>query len=199
METSLEELLRLAQLTEEERLVYTRLSSTKRQKQWLATRALVNAYFGRKVVICYKDTQQPFLANAQQAISISHSEALVAVQFSLHGKVGIDIQKTTKTTLLKAADYFLTQDEVTFLTSNEQYDITILYTIWSLKEAAFKFIGNPTLTLKNNFILHSLTTDPIKPTTGNATIQYQSTSENEPVDITLAYEHQDHFVLAYVI
>ena len=129
-----------------------RFKSTTRQREWLATRVLLQQtpYKGEKIL--YHDNGQPFLEN--RYISISHTRDFVAIAIS-ESPIGIDIEHKGRNAQ-GVAGGFLQQQELDNITAEEALNL------WIIKEAAFKYAPEKAATLKDiravkNDIAYSIT------------------------------------------
>ncbi|MBR5455436.1 MAG: 4'-phosphopantetheinyl transferase superfamily protein [Bacteroidaceae bacterium] len=123
-----------------------RFKSTKRQCEWLATRALLMQTPYRDTGIQYCSNGQPYLENSNMHISISHTAEFVAVAIA-DTPIGIDIE-TKNRNAIAVADAFLQPHEAEMLYVNTDRDKEALR-IWTAKEAAFKLFPDRSLVLKN--------------------------------------------------
>ena len=121
---TLEELLKLANKTNT-----TEFISEKRQKEWIASRLLLNE-INPNYVISYNVFGAPELNN-NSYISISHTNKLVTIIISQQ-KVGIDIEAIS-TKALKVSAKFVSINNIKALTAAKA---TL---IWACKEAVFKW------------------------------------------------------------
>lgn len=123
-----------------------RFKSTKRQREWLATRALLMQTPYRDTGIQYRSNGQPYLADSSMHISISHTAGFVAVAIA-GTPVGIDIE-TKNRNALAVSNAFLQPHETEALQGNTDRDKEALR-IWTAKEAAFKLYPDRSLVLKD--------------------------------------------------
>ena len=128
-----------------------KFKSTARQREWLATRALLQQTPHKGQDIFYHTNGQPFLTSGH--ISISHTNDYVAIAIS-QLPIGIDIELSTREAL-PVAKAFLQPQELEELTAKEALNL------WVTKEAAFKFAPQKATSLKdicvtkngNNYII----------------------------------------------
>ena len=74
---------------------FEQLSITKRKREYLAARLLLNKVFGHEVMVCYDKNNKPYLQSASEHISISHSKNYVAVMVHPTHAAGIDLELRT--------------------------------------------------------------------------------------------------------
>ncbi|HOH96646.1 MAG TPA: 4'-phosphopantetheinyl transferase superfamily protein [Candidatus Enterocola sp.] len=117
---------------------FEKLSTTKRKQEFLAARLLLNKVLGREVVVCYDENNKPYLQNASEQISISHSKNYVAVMVHPIHAVGIDLELRTEK-VKRVYKRFLNPAEQQYL-YNEK-DNSYLEIAWSAKEVLYKLIG----------------------------------------------------------
>lgn len=123
-----------------------RFKSVKRQREWLATRALMMQTPYRDTGIQYHSNGQPYLENSNMHISISHTAEFVAVAIA-GTPVGIDIE-TKNRNALAVSNAFLQPHETEALQGNTDRDKEALR-MWTAKEAAFKLYPDRSLVLKD--------------------------------------------------
>lgn len=123
-----------------------RFKSTKRQCEWLATRALLMQTPYKKSQILYHSNGQPYLENSNMHISISHTAEFVAVAIA-DTPIGIDIEMKNRNAIA-VADAFLQPHEAETLQGNTDRDKEALR-MWTAKEAAFKLYPDRSLVLKD--------------------------------------------------
>ena len=100
-----------------------------------------------------KDTfGRPYLKNMEGAISISHSDAWVAVIHKFMGQTGIDVQKF-KMKILHLTDKFTSRNEQEIPQNFSPLQWFTL--LWTAKESMYKWHGKRGLNLKHDIkILH---------------------------------------------
>jgi phosphopantetheinyl transferase len=108
--------------------------------EYLAARALMR-HVCKSLGMAYAGLQKnghgkPFLKNARQHVSLTHSYPYVAAQVQPDFAVGIDIEQP-KTKLLRVAPRFLSAAEQADVAS----DLTKLCVYWCAKEALYKLKG----------------------------------------------------------
>ena len=85
------------------------------------------------------DSRKPYLPDEQYHFSISHCGDYAAAIVSKTKRVGIDIE-VPNARVLKIASKFLHEDERAYVSSQpDTSDHQLLTTLWSAKEAAFKW------------------------------------------------------------
>ena len=135
----IEELLQLARLSHLDRLTYSGISAPHRQKEWLATRALLNALLNEPSSIKYHNDGRPFLTNSQFNLSISHTKGFVAILLHRHYNPGIDIELISRQ-VGKVATRFLSSDELGTCMEPTGLSNRRLLLHWCAKEAIFKMV-----------------------------------------------------------
>ena len=124
-------------------------SNITRQKEWLATRLLLNEALGDDVKISYTVSGRPFLIGSTQHISISHTRQYVLLALA-RGPFGVDIE-VWDSRALRLQQKFLSPDEASLLHSKEAEKMAVR--LWSAKESCYKALDIPGLSLKNNVFL----------------------------------------------
>jgi 4'-phosphopantetheinyl transferase len=157
---------------------YLKLSSEKRRTEFLVVRALLVELTGRPLTIHYKKTGEPFLPEKNLNISISHSKNLATV--ILHKKrSGIDVEVFGRR-VEKIADKFLSEEEISFAEQSgapEKY----MTTLWSVKEAIYKCMGNAGIEFKKQIFVHQFIISE------EGQINATLISENNKQEISLNY------------
>lgn len=112
--------------------MYEAIASTKRKREFLFTRLLLEKELGLIEVILYTDAGAPILSGNE--ISISHSGNFVALGLS-QSQIGIDVQ-IANPKIARIAHKFVNEAEMKFI----QTDISLSQQtlIWSAKEALYK-------------------------------------------------------------
>lgn len=115
-----------------------KFKSTSRQREWLATRALLQQTPYKGQTIFYHANGQPYLENRH--ISVSHTRDYVAIAIS-ENPIGIDIEHKGRNALA-ITNGFLQQQELDNITAEEALGL------WVTKEAAFKYAPEKAAILK---------------------------------------------------
>ena len=132
----LDDLISKSNLKGEDLKKLSLLKSTKRKKEWIATRALINSHFTKEYFIDYKQNGAPFLNPNDFKISISHSNNLVGVLINNDPRTGLDVQKfSNKIELIQ--NKFLSLYERDCLNKTSEKSL-YLHLIWCAKEVAYK-------------------------------------------------------------
>lgn len=134
-----EELMHLVSLSNEEKIALENFKGAKRRAQWLAVRALLPLVSKEEFCsITYDGLGKPIL-NDHQAISISHSGNMVAIQLCASDFCGVDIQKFSEK-MSRLASKFINDQEYSFIPQEQCLEYYNL--IWTMKEAIFKNFGS---------------------------------------------------------
>jgi 4'-phosphopantetheinyl transferase len=148
---SVEELLSLISLREDEEKLYGSFVAEIRQKQWLAYRILIrNLLKPAEFPVDYDPLGKPFLAGSDYHISVTHTEDLAGVIISKKGKVGIDLEMI-KPRIAKVKEKFLNSDELAQIKQGRELEQMTL--VWSAKEALYKFYGKRQLDFRDNIFV----------------------------------------------
>ncbi len=102
--------------------------------------------------IRYDDSGKPFV-NSDLNISISHSKCMIAIVFSEHNEVGIDIEHKEKK-IINIQDKFLNDSEK--LENEYQYNVDYLTMIWTAKESIYKSLGIKGVSFSDNIIIKNI-------------------------------------------
>lgn len=133
------ELLEYARLAPEENLSYSKINAEHRKKEWLATRALLNALIGKHCPIGYYADGRPFIEGQNQNISISHSAGYVAIFLHEQHHPGIDIELNSRV-VGKVGNRFLSIQEMERCNQTPESSNYLMLLHWCAKEAIFKMI-----------------------------------------------------------
>jgi phosphopantetheinyl transferase len=154
--------------------VFNKISSPKRQQEWLAVRGLIKAAGCRPEQLSYFQTGQPRIDHPDyNQISISHSDKLAGLFLHEKYPVGLDIENSKRNFLRVEGKYLSPGERILAHAIPNGHGL-----FWCIKEAVFKAAGIPgiffaeqicislnsesrlTATLRHNaehrFIIHSL-------------------------------------------
>ncbi len=132
---TVDELLELLKLNQEElaRLYSFRLD--KRKLEFLAIRCLIKSVLNIDPEILYLDSGRPVLHNSSYNLSISHTKGYAAIALSKSNYSGIDIEFPSER-VVKVYDRFVSAEEKMFIPTEQELAYYTL--LWSLKEAMYK-------------------------------------------------------------
>ena len=133
-----DELLKLRPLSEQENKEFSYLKNSKRRKEWLANRILLEHLAGKDFAIDYLPNGKPLLLNPKLILSISHSENFVAVFVSENREIGIDIEKNRDNIKLLKHKFLLLEESQ----SMDNADNQLLHIFWGAKEAMYKMYSS---------------------------------------------------------
>jgi phosphopantetheinyl transferase len=121
--------------SEVEEIEFQKFKGEKRQKEYLATRLLLQNILGKKTEISYQESGRPQIKNSSLNISISHSADYIAI-FISKDSAGIDIENIHRN-IDRVTKRFLHPEELSWIekTDNRQI-VKMMY--WCAKEAIFK-------------------------------------------------------------
>jgi len=121
--------------TENEEIEFKKFSGEKRQKEYLATRLLLQNILGKKTEVIYHETRRPLLKDSTLNISISHSADYVVV-FISNDLCGIDVENVHRN-IDRVTKRFLHPEELAWIeNSNQCQQLKMIH--WGAKEAIFK-------------------------------------------------------------
>ncbi len=106
----------------------------KRRMERLAVRVLMYTCWGVEYEVCYHVSGKPYLANGLYFISISHTQGYVALVWSGHRRVSIDIESVSPKAL-KLRQRFMHPDE-----HGEGDSLLESLLHWSAKESLYKIL-----------------------------------------------------------
>ena len=136
---SAEELMQLLENFSVYEKEFSQINASKRKKEFLSVRVLVNILLQKNVIVSYNNVHKPYLLSSDFNISISHSGNYMAVITSREGQTGIDIERRTGR-VSNVKERYLDSKELSFMAEIEG-DTRALEIAWSAKEALFKLIG----------------------------------------------------------
>jgi 4'-phosphopantetheinyl transferase EntD len=123
------------QFSENEKNEFKKFIGEKRQKEYLATRLLLQNIFNEKTEVIYLESRRPLLKNSKLNISISHSSDFVTV-FISNELCGIDVENINRN-IDRVTKRFLHREELAWIEkSNQSQMLKIIH--WCAKEAIFK-------------------------------------------------------------
>jgi phosphopantetheinyl transferase len=142
------------------------------------------------VLIQIADTKKPYLPDEQFHFSISHCGDYAAAIVSTDKRVGVDIEMPVEK-ILRIQDKFLSEDEKeVFNVQNSLFNVQLVTTFWSCKEAVFKWYGLGAVDFRENIRLNN-----IHP--GENAVDCLFTKTN--TELIINYRQFDHLVLAWVV
>jgi len=148
---SVEELRSAIKLRGSEELLYNSFVAESRQKQWLAYRILIRELLKPdEIPVEYDVSGKPYLAGSDFHISVTHTDDLAAVIISLHGRVGIDIEKI-RPRIEKVRDKFISMEEDRLIGKDRELEQLTL--AWCAKEALYKLFGIRNLDFRENMLV----------------------------------------------
>ncbi len=120
----------------------------KRQKEWLASRYLIQNLLGFKEKPKVKKDKfgKPYVVNSHQHISISHSHDLACVMTS-DVSIGIDVQLSLDK-ISRIAHKFINDDEWRFIPNDNV--LPYYHIIWGAKECIYKSYGRKKVDFKEH-------------------------------------------------
>jgi len=126
-----------------------KISNTKRKKQSVAAKLILNHLTAKKINISYTSHGAPFCENHQN-ISISHSNKLSIALIS-KDLIGIDIQlKSAKINVIKSK--FVNKNDSNNFFESEDF----LHHAWCAKEAIYKTLNGLPCSFKKNIFIKNL-------------------------------------------
>ena len=119
--------------------IFNKISSLKRQQEWLTVRALIKAAGCSPEQLSYSRTGQPRIDHPDyNQISISHSDKLAGL--FLHGKfpVGLDVENSKRNFIRVERKYLSPGERLLARAITNGHGL-----FWCIKEAVFKAAGIP--------------------------------------------------------
>lgn len=164
--------------------------SSKRRREWLVVRLLLNELLGSSASISYHPSGRPFLVDSMYSISVSHTDSYVALIVSKKAKVSIDIEYIS-TRINRITRRFLRSDESFALAENKLLSNLL---IWCSKELLFKLIDQSNIDFKKH--LRVLPFRPVSPV-GVFYGMQKVVATRYPKYIPIHYQLSDNYVMVY--
>ena len=123
------------QFSENEKTEFQKYILEKRQKEYLATRLLLQQLLGEKTEIIYQESGRPHIKNSAKNISISHSKNLVVIFISDY-LGGIDVEIADRN-INKVVSRFLNPKELSWIEQSKNPKLLKML-FWCAKEAIYK-------------------------------------------------------------
>ena len=184
---TLDELLLLISLSDDDANALKQYKLEKRKKEWLVARILLQSVLGHYPAIEYLDNGKPYLKQGHRQISISHTFGYVAVSVS-DQPTALDIEICAPR-VEKVAKRFIHASEESYIQNDDKR--AYLTTIWSAKEALYKYFNVFGVIFNQQFVVH-----PFKMAESgelNCTFIQQSDQQN----LKLHYEVNNQYTLVY--
>lgn len=164
----------------------------KRRKEYLCARLLIDIIAGEGQRVEYLESGRPYLTDCHKEISISHTKNYVAVIADDDKRVAIDIEVFGKT-VEKVKNRFCTQQELEYLSEDDDIRLLQLHLIWSAKETAYKLLDEKGIYFEEH--LHVL---PFK-LDKNGIMHCNVIKDNTVRNIKMAYKVFDDFVMVWAV
>lgn len=157
IDETLQELISHLYLNKEEFEMLETYKNELRQKQWLSYRVLIRSMLQKDMIykIYYNKQGKPLLVQPPHDISVTHSGKYAAILIAEPNKyrLGIDLEHVNLK-ILRIRERFLNPIERIRASINP---IPATYVqLWSAKEAVYKCLDNPDISLRHNMFVHSI-------------------------------------------
>lgn len=183
------------------------VSHPRKRLQHLAGRFLLPSLFGDFPLadILIADTHKPYLENEQYHFSISHCGEFAAALVSRASRVGIDLEIMDER-IERIREKFLTPVELQWARDQWAHaetaasgtaagaEVSMLTTLWSCKEAMFKWYGLGLVDFKRQMTLDG----PILRTEDSLLLDFEF-RKNQPLRLRVEVKLWDDLVLAWVV
>ncbi|TAL60755.1 MAG: 4'-phosphopantetheinyl transferase superfamily protein [Bacteroidetes bacterium] len=191
---SLDELLKMKNISEEDLSMLRSFAHEQRKKEWLVTRILTGQLSGEKdAQILYDKHNKPSLNNSNICISLSHSHDLLAVILD-HAETGIDIE-LIKPKISNIKEKFMSKAELDSLQKDHTAEQLTIY--WCAKESLYKLYGRKELAFKENLIIEPF--QYARKGIIKGWIKKRDVNQSYPVQYEKLMPGKDNYMLAYVI
>ena len=118
-------------------------------KEYLASRIALKLINQNFIVEETIEKNAPKLKNNLASISISHCKKMCAVISNFIKPVGIDVEVISPR-ILNVSKRFMNNDELSFISKNQNENLKMQFVIWSCKEAVFKKYHSQHLDFREN-------------------------------------------------
>lgn len=138
--------------------VSRQLTHPHKRLQHLAGRYLLQHLFPDfpLALIQIADTRKPYLPEESHHFSISHCGNFAAAIVSRHRRVGIDIEHPTERILHIMPKFLSERERMEFTPHNLDLLVETATTLWSAKEAMFKWYGNGEIDFRQHLQVESI-------------------------------------------
>lgn len=184
-------LLQMARLSPADAITFSGISAPHRQKEWLATRALLGELITQPQFIKYHDDGRPYLDQNTLNISISHSTGYIAILLHTTSIPGIDIELITRQ-VGRVASRFLSPEELAFCKAANDNSNFRMLVHWCAKEAIFKMIPLSNIEFASDIVL-SINDLSAESGCFDGTFNYGT----EPVPISLNYQITEEVLIVW--
>ncbi|MCL3778971.1 4'-phosphopantetheinyl transferase superfamily protein [Prolixibacteraceae bacterium JC049] len=185
---SIEELLPLAELTEDEKHFFSSIKNEQRKREWLVTRVLLLTFLNRKVEVDKTAEGKPFLKNEEWNISISHTSTMVLVLFSKMKSIGVDVEKINRK-IDRVAPRFLSTKELANCDTDDKQRMLVCH--WCAKEAVFKAIDDTDIDFSEQIHIQGVRLDNSE---GVANWQFFIDAKKDKEGTILFYFEKEHCI-----
>lgn len=184
---STEELLKMIELSADDRDTINRFRLNKRKKEWICSRLMLQQILNEYPHIAYTDNGKPFLKKSKKHISISHTNNYVAISIA-DSPTALDIE-ICSLRVEKAARRFVSDEEWKFITEKDK--ITFLTLLWSAKETLYKYFDEWGVVFKEHFSI-----SPFE-LYNKGQLQSDCNYKHRNQHLLLQYEVTPNYVLVY--
>ena len=190
---TLEELLNIPKLTEDETNIVMSFRKDNRKKEILASRALLQSIIpGAHIHYVHKNPQ---LTGEEKEISITHSDNKVMIQLKPKDELcGVDLQEIAEKAV-KVKSKFLHPSELSIMDFCELDSLIFCNLIWSAKETAFKAFSSiceqeEVIEFRTQLIINEIDLE-------NHLLNGHFIEKNKRTSFTLGFSVQEDFVVTW--
>lgn len=148
---SLEELLQMVNLCDDDSQKFSKFGSESRKKEFLGTRVLIQHCLGAQVQVYNNKHGKPFLLNSNLNLSITHTKSYVAILISKNHTPALDMEYLSER-VYRIASRFLSKTELENISETDK--TLCLYKHWCAKECLIKLYGKKDIHLINELKIH---------------------------------------------
>jgi len=190
MTETVDDLIRLTNVSEKLKREVEGFQSEKRKKEWLTVRILLNDVLrvAHSDEIIYDDKGKPHLEKGKGYISFSHTQNFAAIIYHPEKSVGIDIE-TEHPSIEKIAHKFVNEKESLFINKEKQKEM--FHVIWGVKEVLFKMDGKGEIDFRKHLHVKSFTLS------NEGTVDAEIRKDNSRVRFAINYFYSEKFILVY--
>ncbi len=132
------------------------ISHPSKRLEWLASRLLIQELLNCSPAVCYSANGQPYIADRNVHLSISHTSGYAAVVVSPQKATGIDIEYPSQRIENLSGRFVNATEEKQFSLSGREGGCAL---VWCAKETLYKIVDTPGILFKEDMVIEGLSPD----------------------------------------